>query len=49
MSNKQSNSRQIYKENQIGRLEVENIIEIKNSVDGLNSKLNTTKKQDLKS
>lgn len=42
MSNKQSNSRQIYNENQIERLKVENTTEIKNSVDGLNSKLDKT-------
>lgn len=42
MSNKQSNSRQIYNENRIERLKVENTTEIKNSVDGLNSKLDKT-------
>lgn len=48
VSNKQSNPRQIYKENQfvqflqIELLKMENKTEIKNSMDRLNNKLKTT-------
>lgn len=45
MSSNKSNCRQTYKENQSKLLEKEHITDIKDSMDGLNSKLDTTEER----
>lgn len=45
MSSNKSNCRQTYKENQSKLLEMENKTDIKDSTDGLNSKLDTTEER----